>query len=83
MTRKEIDCMDGRVNVVPDIVARYREIGIDVPEEYWPDVAAGVPWSEIMDSVPVYGMMPERTDPLDRLAAWVRRTFRRRFGCLR
>lgn len=63
--------------VKPEAVLRYERAGFHIPEEYWPEIEAGVPWCEVMDSIPVYDTTPRR-DPVGRLAEWFRRTFGRR-----
>lgn len=33
----------------PDIIKKYYAAGMYIPERYWKIVAAGVPWSEVID----------------------------------
>lgn len=33
----------------PDIIRQYYARGIYIPERYWKIVAAGTPWSEVID----------------------------------
>lgn len=33
----------------PEIICKYYANGIYIPERYWKIVAAGVPWSEVID----------------------------------
>lgn len=33
----------------PDIIKKYYAAGTYIPERYWKIVAAGVPWSEVID----------------------------------
>lgn len=33
----------------PEVIQNYYKRGICIPERYWKIVAAGMPWSEVMD----------------------------------
>ena len=47
---QEVDCMnEPDLSRAPEIIRRYYANGTRIPERYWKIVAAGMPWSEVVD----------------------------------